>query len=863
MNQTKTLYILDINALFFRSYYAISLNMKSDKGLPTNALYGVLKMVQQLGRKKSPDYLVACFDTKEPSFRKQLYSEYKANRTEMPEDLAAQAPYLKKMMDRLKIPFWEAPGFEADDLIASLTFCAQKENLEVYIVSGDKDFAQLVKKGTYLYDTMKEILYDPEKVEQKWGVPPSQIKDYLSLVGDSSDNVPGVKGIGPKGAVQLLKTYPSLEEIYKRLEDIKGSLRAKLEKDKEMAFLSKKLVTLREDVSWSKNLLETNYKTFSNFSKEEKQALKSFLEELSFKSFIKTFFPVKTESPKPIKDSWEESKKTLQKPSAGKQKAFPISKIKTLSLEEFKKALPPYAQIWIGCYKDQFYLSHEKSCTLLFKEDLKKLQSFLDYKWVRYSGHDLKFFWKILEIEHSIAEWDSLIVGHLLTSKASPSFKSLCKAHLNSSEEEEWSLPQTLYQEKKLKEELLSQLKAQELELVFQDIELPLIAVLYRMERQGIKIDLQEIERQSSNLEQDIKNLEFQIHKLAGEEFNLSSPKQLAVILFEKLKLPVGRKTKRGWSTDSFELMKIKKLHPILPLLLEYRELFKLKSAYMDSFLSLRDKKTGRIYTEFKQTVTSTGRLSSVNPNLQNIPIRTERGRLIRKAFVSSEGKQLICADYSQVELRILAHITGDPNLKKAFEQDLDIHSSTASEIFNVPLKEVSSDLRRKSKAVNFGIAYGQGVYGLSESLSIPRSEAKEIINSYFKKFKKIKDYIESIKEELPQTHYVKTLYGRKRFFDPYELKHPKLKAGAERAAINAPLQGTASDLIKKAMIQLDKSLPIPILSQVHDELLFECPLESSQRELEEIRSLMEINEVLQVPLKVNLSVGKNWFIAH
>ena len=859
----KTLYILDVSALFFRSYYAISLNMKNDRGLPTNALYGVLKMIQQLARNKSPDYLVACFDTKEPSFRKNLYSEYKANRTEMPEDLIAQVPYLKTMMERLKIPFWEKPGFEADDLIASLTHTAHQKNIEVYIVSGDKDFAQLIKKGIYLYDTMKEILYDPEKVENKWGVSPSQIRDYLSIVGDSSDNIPGVKGIGPKGAVQLLKSYTDLDGIYNQLEKIKGSLRTKLEKEKEMAFLSRKLVTLKEDIPWNKNLLETNYRSVSDFSKEEKQNLKDFLEELNFKSFIKKFFPFKTESPKPNKDSWEEAKENKKVQSEFKQKTSSSLKIKILSLEEFKRLLPPYAQLWIGSYQDQLYLSHGKNCVLLFKEELKELKSFLDYKWVRWSGHDLKSVWKHIGLERTIAEWDSLVAGHLLTSKASPSFRGLCKMYFNDSEEGEWDLFQILYQEKKLKEELMNQLKIQELETIFQDIELPLIAVLYSMERQGITLDLPEMKKQSQSLEQDIKNLEFQIHKLAGEEFNLSSPKQLAVILFEKLKLPVGRKTKTGWSTDSYELMKIKKLHPILPLLLEHRELFKLKSTYTDSLMSLRDEETGRIYTEFKQTVTTTGRLSSVNPNLQNIPIRTERGRLIRKAFVSSPGKKLICADYSQVELRILAHITGDPNLKKAFERDLDIHASAASEIFNIPLEEVSSDLRRKSKAVNFGIAYGQGVYGLSESLSIPRSEAKEIIENYFKKFKKIKDYIESVKEELPKKYYVKTLYGRKRFFDPSELKHPKLKAGAERAAINAPLQGTASDLVKKAMIQLDKSLPIPLLSQVHDELLFECPSESVERESEEIRLVMETDDVLQVPLKVNLSVGKNWFIAH
>lgn len=860
MSKAKTLYILDISALFFRSYYAISLNMKSEKGLPTNALYGVLKMIQQLARNKSPDYLVACFDTKEPSFRKNLYSEYKANRTEMPEDLADQVPYLKQMMEKLKIPFWEKPGFEADDLIASLTSSARKESLEVYIVSGDKDFAQLVGEGVYLYDTMKEILYDPEGVENKWGVSPSQIQDYLSIVGDSSDNIPGVKGIGPKGAVQLLKSYESLDGIYSQLSQIKSSLKNKLEKEKDMAFLSRKLVTLKGDIPWDRNVLEANYQNVSDFSEEEKQSLRDFLEELSFKSFIKTFFPVKTESPKPVKDSWAEAKKTHLE--SNKKNSFAL-KIKILSLEEFKKTLPPYAQLWIGAYQDKFYLSHEKNCALLSQEELKKLKEFLDYKWVRFSGHDLKFFWKLIGLQRTIAEWDSMIAGHLLSSRVSPSFRSLCKIYLKSSEEEEWSLPQTLFQEKKLKAELAGQLKIQEMEKVFQDIELPLIAVLYNMEQQGIGLDLQEMEKQSQSLDQDIKNLEFQIHKLAGERFNLSSPKQLAVILFERLKLPVGRKTKTGWSTDSYELVKIKKLHPILPLLLEHRELFKLKSTYTDSLISLRDNQTGRIYTEFKQTVTTTGRLSSVNPNLQNIPIRTERGRLIRKAFVSPSGKKLICADYSQVELRILAHITGDPNLKKAFEQDLDIHTSTASEVFNVPLKEVSSELRRKSKAVNFGIAYGQGVYGLSENLSISRSEAKEIIENYFKKFKKIKDYIESIKEELPKKHFVKTLYGRKRFFDPSELKHPKLKAGAERAAINAPLQGTASDLVKKAMIQLNKCLPIPILSQVHDELLFECPSESVERESEDIRSVMEENEILQVPLKVNLSSGENWFIAH
>ncbi len=913
----KSLYLIDINSLFFRSYYAISLNMKNEKGLPTNALYGVLKMIQQLDKKKSPDYLISCFDSKEPSFRKSLYPEYKANRGEMPEDLEEQVPYLKTMMDRLLIPYWEKSGFEADDLIASLVSFAKGRNLKTYIVSSDKDFAQIVDFEVYLYDTMKEIIYDSAGVEGKWGLPPFQMRDYLSLVGDSSDNIPGVKGIGPKGAIQLLKTYEHLEGIYSNIEKIKGSLKEKLLRDREMAFLSRKLVSLKQDIIWNKNLTDLEYQKVSSFSQKDKKALKEFLEELNFKSFIKNFFPVKTESPKPPKNLWEDSERILQEDSRnnleenlkrtgikikedlkksfeqtkgksskenfkhnssknfGKNSNFaldlslktsskyPVLRAKQLSIEEFKNTLPPYALVGIGSYKDRFYLVSGKNFTLLSTLELKALSDFLDYKWVRYSGHDLKFFWKKMDLKNPIAEWDSMIAGHLLISRSAPSLRSLCKIYLDIPEEETLSLPQLLYQEQKLKEELVSHLKHQELSVLFQDIELPLIAVLYDMERQGILLDLQEIKKQSQNLDKDIQNLEFQIHKMAGEEFNLSSPKQLAVILFEKLKLPRGRKTKTGYSTDSSELLKMKKLHPILPLLLEHRELFKLKSTYTDSLISLRDNKTGRIYTEFKQTVTATGRLSSVNPNLQNIPIRTERGRLIRKAFVAGEGKSFISADYSQLELRILAHITGDPNLCKAFEEGLDIHASTASEIFNISLKEVSSDLRRKSKAVNFGIAYGQGVYGLAENLSIPRAEAKEIIESYFKKFKKIRDYIESVKEELPKTNCVKTLYGRKRFFNPEDLKHPRQRALVERAAINAPLQGTASDLVKKAMINLNESLPIPILSQVHDELLFECPSEYSKRESKEILSIMEKNDILKVPLKVNLAVGENWFTAH
>ena len=862
-SQKESVYLIDISSLFFRSYYAISARMTNEKGLPTNALYGVLKMIEQLSRKRNPDYMISCFDTKAVSFRNKLYTEYKANRTEMPEELAVQAPYLKTMMSKLLIPCWELEGFEADDLIASLTPFTKTKNWDTYIVSGDKDFAQIVSPNVFLYDTMKDIIYDSKGVEEKWGLPPSQMQDFLALTGDASDNIPGVRGIGPKGAVQLLKSYKNLEGIYNNTDQLKPNLKEKLLNNREQAFLSKKLVELKKDIKWDKSLFQNKYQKIADFSQKDKQALKNFLEELNFKSFLKKLFPIKTESPKPFQESWLDTSHQNSKKEKTTAPPYPLLKGHSVSIEEFKKSLDPYASIYIGRWDTQFYLAYKKKWVLLNEEALKSLSEFLDYKWVRYKGHDLKSFWKILKVKNPIAEWDSMLAGHLLSSSPSPSLKKLFQDYLNIPESHFLNLPQTLYQEQKLEAQILKQLERESMLILYQEIELALIAVLYEMEKKGICIDLKEIERQSQALESDLKELEFQIHKLAGLEFNLSSPKQLAEILFEKLNLPKGRKTKTGYSTDSHELIKIKNLHPILPLLLEHRELFKLKSSYTDSLISLRDKETNRIHTEFKQAGTATGRLASANPNLQNIPIRTERGQLIRKAFIAEQSKQLISADYSQLELRILAHITGDKNLQKAFQEDLDIHAMTASEIFNIPLKEVSPDLRRKSKAVNFGIAYGQGAYGLAETLSISRASAKQIIENYFKKFKKIKDYIETVKEELKKRNYVKTLYGRKRFFNTEELKHPRLRSNLERAAINAPLQGTASDLVKKAMIEVNESLSIPLLSQVHDELLFEGPEETIQRESKEIISIMEKNDILKVPLKVNLAIGKNWFSAH
>ena len=871
----KQLYLIDISSLFFRSYYAVP-PMSTQKGQPVGALFGVMKMLNQLSRKKAPDSLVACFDVKTPSFRKSIYPAYKANRAEMPEDLEAQVPYLKKMMDCLLIPSWEKPGFEADDLIASLAKKGKGRGFAVRIVSGDKDFAQIVDSDVSLYDSMKDIVYDPQGVESKWGVLPSQMRDYLSLTGDSSDNIPGVSGIGPKGAARLLKAYGSLSGIYDHLDEVKGSAGKKLSEGREKAFLSQKLITLKADIPYKKAFERQT--RIEEFSPEQKLILKAFLEELEFKSLIRAFFTVKTESPRPHQMAEKApaegqpsqqgllaatSPNSLSNKAADPQKnpqAKKLSRLKfiELSLEDFKKNLQPYGSVWLILQDKLFYLRYGKQFTKASLSALKGMAPFLDHKQARFLGHDLKSFFKTLGLKNPVAEWDSLIAGHLLSSKPEPSFEALCQSHLGI-EPAPNSLLELFYCQEQLKDILTQKLKREEMASLFQDTELPLIAVLLGMERQGVLIDREEIQKQSLDLGRDLKELEFQIHTLAKGAFNLSSPRQTAEVLFEKLGLPKGRKTKTGWSTDSRELIKIQKLHPILPLLLEHRELYRLKSAYTDSLLDLRDSQTGRVYTQFKQAVTATGRLSSVHPNLQNIPIRTERGQRIRKAFIAPQGGLLLSADYSQIELRILAHVTGDAGLKKAFSRGGDIHSETACEIFNRPLSEISSDLRRKSKAVNFGIAYGQGAFGLSQALSISRNEAKEIIENYFKKFPKIKDWMEAVKEDLPKKGYVKSPWGRKRFFDPANLKSPRMKQAEERSAINAPLQAGAGELIKKAMIELDKSLPIPIVSQVHDELLFECPERQLAFESREIRSIMEKDSLLRIPLKINLSSGKNW----
>lgn len=849
----KTLYLVDASAMFFRAFFAIP-PLTNSEGVPTNALYGFYSMTQKLLKDEKPDFLIYCFDRKEPTFRNDLYEAYKANRSEMPEDLVPQVPYMRKFTDCLHIASMDQLGFEADDLIGSLAKLGEAEGHKVVIVSGDKDFAQLVTENITLLDTMKDKRTDVKGVLEKWGVRPDQIIDYLAICGDSSDNIPGVRGIGPKGAQKLLSEYETLENIYEHIEEIKPpGTQKKLIESKEMAFLSKQLATIKTD-------MKLDFKLDSAvFRDPDVPKLKELLVELGFKTFEKNLNKVvegaeQLETPDIVKKN-EPTKSS----SATSSKAY---KLVDWTIGDMKEKLAPYSEITaLHCKKGLAFESGGQIFQPL--EINEEVTQALEAKNLKWSGYELKEVFKALKLKHAEVTFDSQLAAYVLLSDKVGGLEESLEKWLGeqlgdlTSWEEHFAFAADL--EKKLKKEV----KAQSLIKVLEQLDFPLEEVLASMEVTGVKVDGDELRRQSSILHSDILNIEKSVHELVGHEFNLSSPKQLSEILFTELKLTPGKKTKTGYSTDNEVLLGLRAEHPIAELLIDYRELTKLKSTYVDSIPLLINEKTGRVHTHLNQAATSTGRLSSTNPNLQNIPIRTERGREVRKAFIAEEGCVLISADYSQIELRILAHISNDAGLIAAFKDDQDIHTATACEIFEVSPEDVTAELRRKAKAVNFGIAYGQGVYGLAEALGIPRAESKEIIERYFERFSGVKKYMEDVVISAHENGFVETLFGRKRFIKEMKSKNHAVRKFGERAAINAPIQGTASDLVKLAMIEAHNNLPIPLVLQVHDELIFESPKEEAETWCEEIKDIMENVFEMKVPLKVNVASGANWDDAH
>lgn len=860
----KKLYLIDVSAMFFRAFYAIR-PLTAPSGLPVNAIYGFLSMVIKLLKEEKPEYLVFCYDRKEPSFRKELYDGYKAHRTEMPEDLAKQIPYIKKLADLMGIPSVEAPSYEADDIIGALTKWGRRNEMEVFIVSGDKDFGQLVEDHVILYDTMKNVRYDAQGVFDKWGVRPDQFIDYLSIVGDTSDNIPGVKGIGEKGAIKLLEQFKHLEDIYENLDKVESkSLREKLATAKETAFLSKKLVTIVTDVPLSEDL--TTYKLRPLHAEE----LKDLLHELNFKSFEKSLFgttsdtaaaPSSASPSKAVNSTVSVEAEVSSDPTptlviAKEDRPFAE---KTMTTRELADFLAEKQKLWGFSHPRGVFIGTESQ--IIEVSDYEYLGKLTDTFQIQWQGFDLKAFWHKIGARTPIAHWDSQLAAYVIKAGDTSDFGKIYTRFMADVLPELASPAQVYNAHLNFAHTLQAQLKSVHGEKVYQDLELPLIKVLLSMEKWGVRIDKDLLAEQSLELTKEIASLEEKVHAAAGEKFNVGSPKQLGVILFEKLGLPAGKKTKTGYSTDEEVLQGLD--HPIAKLILQWRELSKLKSTYVDALPQLIDPKDERVHSSFNQALTTTGRLSSTHPNLQNIPIRTVRGQQVRRAFIAAPRMKLLSVDYSQIELRILAHISEDPNMCRAFEQDLDIHAATAAEVFSIPLSEVTADQRRSAKAVNFGIAYGQGAFGLAENLGISRSEAKDIIDRYFHRFKNVREYIDSTIKRAHEKGYVETLFGRRRYIDELSSKNMALKKFGERAAINAPIQGTASDLVKKAMIEVFDKVPLRMLLQVHDELIFEGTEDSLHKHSAELVSIMENVAKLRVPLKVNYAIGNNWDEAH
>ena len=942
--------------MFFRAFYAIR-PLTNPAGLPVNALYGFISMTVKLLREIRPDYMAFCFDQSGDTFRKEIDARYKANRSEMPADLVPQVPYFRRVSEALGIPCIEAANYEADDIIGTLTALGREHGLEVVIVSSDKDFAQLVKPYVSMYDTMKDMRYDESGVVEKWGVEPRKMIDYLSIVGDSSDNVAGVKGIGEKGAQKLLAEYDSLEDIYANIDKITGATQKKLIASKDEAFLAKRLVTIVCDMKLGVGPEDLRLKPI------HRDELSALLTELDFKTFAKTLLgetisatgtsaaagpavsppqeggsaadesavlsgiavdvavvdgPLASKFTRPAgtpsasgssvgvgvaaaADSArgdlradghiEGSVSHLLNPkgrensivsAASKPMVAPVIETSSIAigpitekrfdLAQLANWLKPQAVTWAIQTERATYVAQASGgdssaaspwTIAEVAADSDSLGDLLTEKKLLYKGFDVKSFSKTNNVRLPNVAWDQMLAAYVIRAAPIESVQPLFTLYNGQDLPDLPTATQILTAHLILEHHLRKKLTTINGEKVLFEIEQPLVPILLAMEQTGILIDINSLKIQSEGLVKDIASLEKEVHALAGEPFNIGSPKQLGALLFDKMKMPAGKKTKTGYSTDTDVLQKLAGDFPIAGKILQWRELSKLRSTYVDSLPLLVNKKTGRVHTTFSQAHTATGRLSSLSPNLQNIPIRTERGNQVRGAFIADPGNALISADYSQIELRILAHITSDPGLMRAFEAGIDIHTATASEVFEVKVTDVTPEMRRKAKAVNFGLAYGQGAFGLAEVLKISRKEATDIITRYFSRFSGVQSYMTETVEEAKKKGYVETIFGRRRYLDELYSNSPMIRKFGERAAINAPIQGTASDLVKLAMIKVGHPMGSRMLLQVHDELIFEADKKSVDEICAQVTTKMESVAELKVPLQVNVGTGKSWLEAH
>ncbi|MDY6090037.1 MAG: DNA polymerase I [Bdellovibrionota bacterium] len=918
------IYIVDTSSFIFRAFYAIT-NLTTKSGFPTNALYGFLKMYLKLLKEANPKYIVSVFDTGKKNFRHDLYSEYKANRAKCPDELALQMPFFRDFVKALGVKVIDKEGFEADDVIATITDKAKEFQMGVEIVTADKDLMQLVESNVGIWDTMKDKHYDREAVKEKFGVYPENVLNYLALVGDASDNVPGVKGLGPKTAVTLLENYDSIEALYENLEEIANnknirgakSLADNLKNNKEILFLSKKLVELEHKVDITLNdksiitISPNDFKLFfekQNIIESELSSLVSKFEfESLFKSFLENYKDIVYHDEQKNEDDTNHDSYEVKIVYKEDFKDF-IEKLKNQNLFAFDTettSLNIFEAELVGvsfCFdtKTSYYvpLLHE----VMFEENkqvdinefISLVKKIFENENQKKTGHNLKYDIQIFKnygVNVKGVSFDTMIAAYLLSpDDLSFSLSSTAKKYLGLDgieykdvigKKDNFSQVDIQYAANYSAEDsyfswmlylkLSKELEEKELTKVFYDIDLPLLDVLSKMELNGVCIDTESLKKSSIFLGEELKTLENEIYELAGgSTFNINSPKQLSFILFEKLRISTKgiKKTTQGYSTDVTTLEKLKGVHPIADKLLQYRSVFKLKSTYIDSLPLYVSKKTGRLHTKFNQAVTGTGRLSSSDPNLQNIPVKTEEGRKIRDAFIAPKGKVVISADYSQVELRVLAHMSHDKALIDAFKNNEDIHTKTSKFIFNLGEDEIpTSEQRRLGKVINFGVVYGMSAFRLSKELSINMFTAQKYIDGFFQKYSGVKAYFDKLLVEVKEKGYVSTMFGRKRFTASID-KEGRDKGYLNRMAINAPIQGTAADIIKLSMLNIQREIeknnyPLKMIIQIHDELVFECDESFKEKGAEFIKFQMENVLKLEVPLKVDVGVGASWGEAH
>lgn len=909
MSQRERLFLIDGSALFYRSHFAFIRNpLINSKGENTSAIFGFASTLLKILSDEKPDYIAAVFDTKEPTFRHIKYKEYKATRQKMPNEMVDQYPRIVELVETFEIPFLEKPGYEADDIIATIAKVAESKGVETYMVTGDKDFMQLISPFIKMYVIRpgkdQEIL-DLHVLKERYQLTPIQVIEYLALMGDSSDNVPGVPGVGEKTAKTLIQEFESLDNLYAKIDQIsQKGLKQKLEEGKEKAYLSRELVTIDQQVP-----VEIDFGKMK-MGKIDRQKVFDLFTELEFRSLIERASQfvegnglpsstIETTDQQYVLVSTNDQLTELIKNL--NQSKFFVFDTETSGLNVFNSEI-------IGlsfCLKpfQAFYLPlNDEASEFTANKALDQLRSVFESDKIAKGGQNIKFDGLMLN-QHGIhlkgIQFDTMIAHYLLQpGTRQHNLDYLAQHYLNYQ-----MIPiERLIGEKgknqknmadiavsqvypyacedaditfRLKEILEKQLKETNTFGLFETVEIPLVSVLLQMEKNGVKIDVSVLKEMSGEISQNLLEIEKDIYQMSGTEFNINSPQQLGKILFEQLEIhkQLGNrrppKTSTGQFSTSEPILERFSSHPLVNKILEYRKLAKLKSTYVDTLPSLISQHTGRLHTSFNQTIAATGRLSSSDPNLQNIPIRTEIGRRIRQAFIPQDSQDwIMSADYSQIELRVMAHLSGDKGLKEAFERGEDIHATTAAAVFNVPLQEVNPDQRRKAKEVNFGIIYGISQYGLASRLGISADEAQEIIQNYFIRFPKVNEYMIQTIAFVQKHKYVTTIRNRRRYIPEIDSKNANVRQNAERMAINTTIQGSAADLIKLAMIDIQKKfekekLQTRMILQVHDELVFEVKSSEMERVKQLVKKEMEGAIKLDVPIKVDVGMGKNWLEAH